>query len=615
MNRKQKSRLYKIITATVFLIIGVVLSKAEYMPYHLIVFALAAAIIGYDILISAANGILSRHFLDENFLMALGFLGAFILGEFTEGVFLLILYQIGELFQSVAIGKSRKSINEILNLQPDYANIEENNEIIKVDPYEVLVGSEIIILPGEKVPIDCVVLEGFSDINTSALTGESMLNAVKPGDKLISGSVNISATLKAKTIKDFENSTAAKIMELVENATAKKTKAERFITRFAKHYTPIVVISAALLFIIPTLIFGNYSRWLYRSISFLVVSCPCALVISVPLAFFGAIGKASSAGILIKGSQYLETLSNVETFVFDKTGTLTKGNFKILNVVPNGTTKERLIKLAAISEYNSPHPIAAAIKSGCDVKEEIKLSSEHTLIGGKGVICKYAGSEIITGTCTLLAENGIDVPEINEDATLVFVAYENKYLGHITIGDEIKPNAAEFILALKKAGIKNTVILTGDKQSTANKVAKAIGINEVHSQLLPQDKVSALEDIIKKSKGKTAYVGDGINDAPVLARADIGFSMGNLGSDAAIEASDIVILNDDLNGIIKAIKISRKAGRISKQNIAVSLIIKFAALALSVAGLSTIYMAVFADVGVLIIAILNSLRMLKKDRK
>ena len=609
MTRKQKKLLYRIIAVALLSVMGIIVNS--FLPtliIPLIIFIAAAVLGGYDVFINAANNLIHGHMLDENLLMTLGATGAFVLGEYTEGVFILLLYQIGELFQAVAVGKSRKSISSLMDIRPDYANKIVDGGTVQVDPYELEIGDTIEIIPGEKIPVDCVVKSGNSLIDTSALTGESLPQYVKAGDELLSSSINLSSALTATVSKTFDKSTVAKILEMVENATSKKSRTENFVTAFAKYYTPIVVALALLLLIVPSLIWGDVSVWLYRSIMFLVISCPCALVVSVPLAFFGAIGGASKIGVLVKGSNYLEALSHAKTIVFDKTGTLTKGNFAVQHI-DSKIEAEKLLKLAAVCEHNSPHPIAVSIKKECDVSEELKHSRDHTVINGKGVSCIYKEKLLLAGNRDLMRDHNIPVPATEKAGTVIYIAYDNEYLGLIVVGDQIKPTSKHAISSIKKSGIK-TVLLTGDRESIGTAVGKELGIDYVKTELLPNEKVAELEKIIDNSWGKVIYVGDGINDAPVLARADIGISMGAIGSDAAVEASDIVIMNDDISLLPTAIKISRRALGISKQNIVFALTVKFLWLILAALGLSNVMLSVFADVGVLIIAVLNSMRTL-----
>lgn len=614
MSKSQKKILYRIIISAVLTVTGIVLNHFEVSKYICLpIFILSVLTVGYDVLFKAFNNIFHGHLLDENFLMMIGSIGAFALGDYAEGTFIVLLYQIGELFQSIAVGKSRKSIGELMDIRPDTVNALRNGKITEVFPEEVEIGETIVIYAGERVAIDSVVTSGNSEIDTSSLTGESMLTPVAVSDSLLSGCVNISGTLHAKTVKTAGDSTASKILEMVENASTRKSKAENFVTKFAKYYTPIVVALAVLLCAVPTFIWGDFTVWFYRAIMFLVISCPCALVISVPLAFFGAIGGASKSGILVKGSNYLETMAKADTVVFDKTGTLTHGKFSITKTCSVDDDTD-LLKLAAICENESHHPIALSIRNAAEITEQLKLSGDYTTINGKGVGCTYDGKKLYAGNKKLFDELGITVPAVNETGTIIYVSYDNEYKGYIVINDTVKETTKEALKQLKQIGIKKTVMLTGDKTEIANKIGNDVGIDEVRAELLPDGKVECLEKIINSAKGKVIYVGDGINDAPVLARADVGIAMGSLGSDAAIEAADTVIMNDDLLLLAKAIKISRKALRISTQNIVFALLVKFSQLILCTVGLSNIYMAVFADVGVMIIAIINSMRTLISNK-
>lgn len=610
MNQRQRFILIRIICASTVLISGFILSLMPLTEFlSLYFYILSAIIVGYDVLISAINGIVHGHMLDENFLMTIGSICAFLLGEYAEGTFILLFYQVGELFQAIAVGKSRKSIAELMDIRPDYANLYQGGKITTVDPYEVCIGDIIVVEPGEKIPLDGIIMSGSSSIDTSSLTGEAIPVDVDVGDAIISGSVNLTSPLRIRVTKEFDESTVSKILELAENASTRKAKTENFVTTFAKYYTPTVVIAALLVALLPPLLFSaSWSVWILRAVMFIVISCPCALVVSVPLAFFGALGGASRAGILVKGSNYLEALAQVDTVIFDKTGTLTKGSFTVSGLCPSsGVSNEELLKTAAICEQHSSHPIALSIKKAYG--KEISCDGRYEVVSGMGVICETDNGMLLAGNSALLTDNGYKVAEIYSPATVVHVA-DGKYLGYILINDELKPNSAKAIEMLKKLGVNRTVMLTGDRRAAAEDVATALRLDDYRCQLLPADKVEATEEIIASSGGKVAFVGDGVNDAPVLARADVGIAMGALGSDAAIEAADIVIMNDDLSLISKAVKIARKALRISKQNIALALIVKFSFLVLSFIGLSNILMAVFADVGVLIIAIINSMRTL-----
>ncbi len=608
MTSKQRILLTRIIISAALTVAGYIFWALDALVYfYLPIFILASLTVGYKVLSDALYGLIHGHILDENFLMTLGSIGAFILGEYAEGTIILLLYQVGELFESIAVGKSRGSISSLLNLRADYANVLRNGVLEKEEPESIEIGTEIHILPGERVPIDCVVISGESDIDTSALTGESLPQSISAGKELLSGCINLTGTVICKTVKSFENSAVSNILNMVENAASKKTQTESFVTRFAKYYTPIVVALAAVLFTVPSIFSGEVGKWGYRAIMFLVVSCPCALVVSVPLTFFGAIGGASKKGILIKGSRYIEILSKAKTAVFDKTGTITRGSFEITDICPNGVSDSELLKYAAICEYNSKHPIALSIKNAFSPEQYASCITDYKILSGKGAQCNFDGKILLAGNSVLMEENGISYIKNEALGTIVYVAYGTNFLGSIVINDTVKGEAPSCLSALKRRGF-NTVMLTGDKKDIAKTIADISGIDKVYAELLPTDKVTILEDIIKNTDNPVLYVGDGINDAPVLARADIGISMGKIGSDAAIEASDIVIMNDNISLLPTAVHICKKAMRIAKQNIAFSLIIKFSMLALSVFGISNIYMAVFADVGVLILAILNSLR-------
>lgn len=627
MNKKQKKVLARIIVAAALLVIlhfieapGIVTILLYLIPY---------IVIGYDILKKAYKGIRNGQAFDENFLMAIATVGAFGLGiynefkgvggDYAEAVAVMLFYQIGELFQSVAVGKSRRNISELMDIRPDYANIEVDGTVTKVDPDEVEIGSVIIVKPGEKVPIDGIVVEGTSSLNTAALTGESAPRDCKTGDEIISGCINMSGLLKIKTTKEFGESTVSKILDLVENSSSKKSRSENFISKFAKYYTPIVCYSALALAIIPPvilLILGKntmYAAWLYRALTFLVISCPCALVISIPLSFFAGIGGASSCGIMVKGSNYLEAMASVKTIVFDKTGTLTKGVFEVVNVsCSNDFAKEDVIKYAAYAENYSSHPIAKSLKTayGKDVDE--KDIGEIEEISGHGIKAAVLGKTVLAGNKRLMEANSIAYTECNEIGTVVYVAIDGVYAGYVLIADTLKDNTKAAIKQLKKAGVNKLVMLTGDSKKVADKVAADIGITDVYSQLLPADKVSKVEELLaaKNPKDKLAFVGDGINDAPVLTRSDIGIAMGALGSDAAIEAADIVLMDDDPLKIVKAIRIAKKCLRIVYENIYFAIGIKVICLILGALGIANMWAAIFADVGVMVLAVLNAIRVL-----
>lgn len=586
-----------------------------YEAISVVLFVLAYALAGFDVLYRAVRNILRGQIFDENFLMAIATVGAFIIGDFAEGAAVMLFYQVGELFQSYAVNQSRKSITELMNIRPDFATVLREGEYVTVDPEEVKVDETILVKPGEKVPLDGVVIEGSTTLDTAALTGEALPREIKTGEEVISGCININGTILVRVSKEFEESTVAKILDLVENASSKKAKAENFITKFAKYYTPIVVIVAALLAVIPPLLVpdASFKDWLYRALIFLVVSCPCALVISIPLGFFGGIGGASKQGILIKGSNYLEALASTKTVVFDKTGTLTKGNFAVTSINTLSGSEEDLLELAAKAEYFSNHPISNSIKKayGKAISEEdIKDVNEFP---GYGVMARINDQMILAGNDRLMKEHNVNYEPSKEIGTIVYVAKDGEFIGSIVIADEIKSDAQKAITELKKAGVHKTVMLTGDAKQVGEKVASELGIDNVYTNLLPADKVERLEALLssKNSKETLAYVGDGINDAPVLARADIGIAMGGLGSDAAIEAADIVIMEDEPSKIATAIAISRKTLRIVKQNIVFALGVKILVLIMAAFGMSNMWEAVFADVGVSVIAILNAIRVLK----
>lgn len=582
---------------------------------RLSLYLIAYLVVGYKVIIRAVKNIMAGIPFDENFLMTVATIGAFAIGEYPEGVAVMLFYQVGEMFQGMAVNHSRRSISALLDIRPDYANLEKNNEIIVVSPTDVQIGDYIIVRPGEKVPLDGIVVEGESSLDTSNITGESVPRTVAKGDNVLSGVVNNHGLLKIKVSKTFGESTVSKILDLVENASSKKAPTENFITKFAKYYTPVVVFVALAIAIFPPLFMGEELRvWAYKACVFLVISCPCALVISIPLGFFGGIGGASKSGILVKGGNYLEALNDVTTIVFDKTGTITKGTFKVTDIINHGDyTKEEVLELAAYGESFSNHPIGKSILEsyGKEVnKEYIKSYKE---IPGKGIEVTIDKMEVILGNKTLFDEHNIEVNETDSIGTVVYIGKESTHIGTIIVSDELKDNVIEDIKKLKSLGIKKTVMLSGDNENTANKVGNLVGLDKVYGNLLPQDKVSIFEDILNKNKGKVIFVGDGVNDAPVLARADIGIAMGGLGSDAAIEASDIVIMTDEISKIATGIKIAKKTKKIVTQNIVLALGLKFLILILGVMGLATMWEAVFADVGVSIIAILNSIRALKVE--
>lgn len=579
------------------------------------IFILSYIIVGYEILRKAVRNILRGKVFDENFLMSVATLGAFGIGEFPEAVAVMLFYQIGELFQSYAVDKSRKSIANLMDIRPDYANVYRDGKEEKVDPDDVKIGEIIIVKPGEKVALDGIVVEGNTTLDTKALTGETIPREAKEADEVLSGSININGVIKIKVTKEYGESTVSKILNLVENASSKKSKSENFITKFAKYYTPIVVIIAVVLAVFPPLLIKGemFSDWLYRALSFLVVSCPCALVISIPLSFFGGIGGASKIGVLVKGSNYLEALSKVETVVFDKTGTLTKGVFEVQKIEAVGISEAELLKLSAYSEYYSNHPISKSIKTA--FKEEIdeKQIIKTEELSGRGIYAQIGEKEVLVGNEKLMKEKGINFSECTEVGTILYVSVDDKYAGYILIADSVKEDSPNTIKQLKKNGIKKTVMLTGDRKNVGESVATKLGLDKVYAELLPYGKVEKVEELLKEktAKGKLAFVGDGINDAPVLAISDIGIAMGGLGSDAAIEAADIVLMTDEPSKIVSSIKLSKKTMRIVKENIIFAIFIKVTVLVLTAFGLSTMWEAVFADVGVSIIAILNALRMLK----
>lgn len=620
MSSKQKKTLTRIIVSFVIFVPLFVLEHLgvfDKLPDEWIlggIYLVPYIIIGYDIIIKAARNISHGQVFDENFLMMIATFGAFGVKEFEEAVAVMLFYQVGELFQGYAVGKSRQSISEMMDICPEYANIEENGELKQVDPDDVEIGSIIVIKPGEKVPLDGVIIEGNSMLDTAALTGESVPRSAKAGDEIVSGCVNGSGTLKVKTTKVFEDSTVAKILELVENASSKKARVENFITRFAKYYTPVVTIAAVIIAIIPSIIIGNWGDWITRACIFLVISCPCALVISVPLGFFSGIGSASRIGVLVKGSNFLEAVAEVTTIVMDKTGTLTKGEFKVSEIVPSGLSEERLLEIAAYGESFSTHPIAASIKEAYDNKIDTDRIKDVKEISGHGVELLFDGKEALVGNGKLLKSHNISYEEHKSGGTVVYVAYDNTFAGAIVISDTIKDGAKEAVADMKKVGVKNVVMLTGDRQKAAEEVAGELGIDTVYSELLPSDKVQKVEELLasKIGKEKVAFVGDGINDAPVLTRADVGIAMGSMGSDAAIEAADIVLMDDDVRKIASTVKIARKTLGVVKQNIVFALGVKLIVLILGALGVANMWEAVFADVGVSVIAILNSMRVLKK---
>ena len=616
MNKKQKKMLIRIIIAAVLIVVFSLLPAEGYLRF--VLFMIPYLVIGYDILKKAFKGILNKQVFDENFLMAVATVGAILLGDYSEGVAVMLFYQIGELFQSYAVGKSRRNISELMDIRPDYANIEKDGTLEQVDPDEVGIGTIIVVQPGEKVPIDGVITEGTSTLNTSALTGESLPRDAKAGDEVISGCINMTGLLKIRTTKEFGESTVSKILELVENSSSRKSKSENFISKFAKYYTPAVCYGALALAFIPPivlLIMGKpamWGDWIYRALTFLVISCPCALVISIPLSFFAGIGGASNQGILVKGSNYLETLAQTKYVVFDKTGTMTQGVFEVSGIHHNEMPDEKLLEYAALAECSSSHPISKSLQKAYGKPIDRNRVTDIEEISGNGVIAKIDGISVAAGNTKLMNRLGIAYQDCHHVGTVVHMAIDGKYAGHILISDIIKPHAKEAIAELKKAGISKTVMLTGDSKRVADQVAGELGIQEVYSELLPADKVSRVEELLnqKSEKDKLAFVGDGINDAPVLSRADIGIAMGALGSDAAIEAADIVLMDDDPLKISKAIKIARKCIRIVYENIYFAIGIKVLCLILGALGIANMWMAIFADVGVMIIAVLNAIRTL-----
>jgi Cd2+/Zn2+-exporting ATPase len=622
MTKKQKKAMIRIIIAVVLVGLISLLPVKGYIRFAL--FMIPYLVIGYDILRKAIKGIMNRQVFDENFLMAVATIGAIALGDYTEGVAVMIFYQIGELFQSYAVGKSRRNISELMDIRPDYANVEtENGELEQVDPDEVEIGSVIVVQPGEKVPIDGVIIEGKSTLNTSALTGESLPREAEVDDEIVSGCINMTGVLRIKTTKEFGESTVSKILDMVENASSRKSRSENFISKFAHYYTPIVCYCAAALAVLPPLvsilflhIAPDWGEWIFRALTFLVISCPCALVISIPLSFFAGIGGASRSGVLVKGSNYMETLAQTSCVVFDKTGTLTQGVFAVSSIYPEGMSEDQLLEYAALAESYSSHPISRSLQKAYGKGIDKNRIADVEEISGNGVKAAIDGKEVSVGNDKLMKKLGVSYKELNEVGTVVYVAVDQIFAGSILISDQPKPTAAAAIKALNKAGIRKTVMLTGDRRNVAEHVAKELGISEYYAELLPADKVSGVEKLLagQRSREKLAFVGDGINDAPVLSRADIGIAMGAMGSDAAIEAADIVLMDDDPMKIAKAIKIARKCIRIVYENIYFAIGIKVICLILGAMGIANMWAAIFADVGVMVIAVLNAIRALSVKR-
>lgn len=617
MNKKQKKMLTRIIIAFVLIAVLSVLPVDGYLEFAL--YMIPYLVIGYDILIKAFKGIRNKQVFDENFLMAVATIGAILLKDYKEGTAVMLFYQIGELFQSYAVGKSRRNITELMDIRPDYANIENDGKLEKVDPDEVEIGSIIVVQPGEKVPLDGVIVEGTTTLNTSALTGESLPRSAKPGDEIISGCINMTGVLKIRTTKEFDESTVSKILELIEESSSRKSRSENFISKFARYYTPAVCYGALALAVLPPIVNlvilhnpAMWSQWIYRALTFLVISCPCALVISIPLSFFAGIGGASNAGVLVKGSNYLETLSETKYVVFDKTGTLTKGVFEVAGVHHNTMEQSKILEYAALAESFSSHPISRSLKTAYGKEINQNRVTDVEEISGNGVTAKVDGTPVAVGNVKLMKRIGVEAVECHQVGTVIHVAIDGAYAGHILISDVPKPTSKDAIANLKKNGIKETVMLTGDIDRVAQQVAGELGVDRVYSELLPADKVSKVEELLakKSEKEKLAFVGDGINDAPVLSRADIGIAMGAMGSDAAIEAADVVLMDDDPMKIVKAIRIAKKCMRIVYENIYFAIGIKVICLILGAVGIANMWVAIFADVGVMVLAVLNAIRTL-----
>ena len=615
MNKKQKKMLTRIIIAFVLIAVLSVLPVDGYLEFAL--YMIPYLVIGYDILIKAFKGIRNKQVFDENFLMAVATIGAILLKDYKEGTAVMLFYQIGELFQSYAVGKSRRNITELMDIRPDYANIENDGKLEKVDPDEVEIGSIIVVQPGEKVPLDGVIVEGTTTLNTSALTGESLPRSAKPGDEIISGCINMTGVLKIRTTKEFDESTVSKILELIEESSSRKSRSENFISKFARYYTPAVCYGALALAVLPPIVNlvilhnpAMWSQWIYRALTFLVISCPCALVISIPLSFFAGIGGASNAGVLVKGSNYLETLSETKYVVFDKTGTLTKGVFEVAGVHHNTMEQSKILEYAALAESFSSHPISRSLKTAYGKEINQNRVTDVEEISGNGVTAKVDGTPVAVGNVKLMKRIGVEAVECHQVGTVIHVAIDGAYAGHILISDVPKPTSKDAIANLKKNGIKETVMLTGDIDRVAQQVAGELGVDRVYSELLPADKVSKVEELLakKSEKEKLAFVGDGINDAPVLSRADIGIAMGAMGSDAAIEAADVVLMDDDPMKIVKAIRIAKKCMRIVYENIYFAIGIKVICLILGAVGIANMWVAIFADVGVMVLAVLNAIR-------